>query len=517
MFLALHLHAPALEAVLRHRPETRRRPCALAGPAGPRTAGGAETLLAANPAAARRGVVPGLHPTRALARCPELQILERDPESETRALRELLEAAESLTPDFELTRPDTLLLAIPPPPSDIRPPLDADARRRLEALGMPLRIAVGPTPDLAHLFALGDATGHRLVFRGPDSRWKPAAAGTLRQLLHRLPLALARELPDPAPLDALEPWGVRSLGELAELPRQGLAERLGPPLLQLHDLLHGKHPRPLTLFKTIETFDSIESFEHSIHESQALIFRVQRLIQTILPRLRSRYQSVSIIRLNLSLETLPEHVWRISLPEPSADPAVLLRAIATHLETLRLPAPVTALKLSLTPAVAPDGQHDLFHRGIRQPHRLADTFVRLTHLLGEDRIGIPVPEFTHRPDAFHLLPPATLFRPGAAAAPPGASSAAARTSLPLSRFRPPPEIAVAWEADGARPVPLALLTGPHRGRVTDRHGPFPLSGDWWDPARRWNRLEWDLRLESGELLRLAHLPPETWTLQGRYR
>src|SRR5207247_10709564 len=42
----------------------------------------------------------------------------------------------------------------------------------------------------------------------------------------------------------LEGWGVRTLGELAALPRDGLAVRLGPAGLRAHDLALGHDRDP---------------------------------------------------------------------------------------------------------------------------------------------------------------------------------------------------------------------------------------------------------------------------------
>lgn len=513
---ALHLPALPLEALLRLHPEQRHHPCAVLEHSR-------SDIAHANRAATRSGVHPGLSITRALARCPGLRIHERDPDRETAALHDLIRAAESLTPDFELTTPDTLLLDLPPCDSSSGKP-DPRAAAALEPLGLPTRLATGPDPDLAHLFSLHPATSHSLVYRGPHSRWHSGPRATpdpsTITRLSRLPLTLARQLPGANTLDfeLLAQWGLHHLDELAQLPRQGLGERLGPAALRLHDLLHARSERLLTLFHPIETFDSIVQFEHSSDSCESLIFQLKRILQTLCARLRSGYRAAAALELRLELEGASPHRREFPLPEPSCNPDTLLQPLITHLESLRLPGPVTGLHLSLRPGPPHRGQHELFDRGLRQPHRLADTLMRLAVLLGEDRLGFPVPGFSHRPDSFTLLPAASLFQ--RRETPPGPDPSGTRhfraAGLPLSRFRPPVGIAVAWERDGRHPRPLALLSGPHRGRITGLHGPFPLSGDWWDPSRRWQQLEWDLQLDSGQLLRLAHHPPETWNLEGSY-
>jgi hypothetical protein len=77
-------------------------------------------------------------------------------------------------------------------------------------------------------------------------------------------------------------------------------------------------------------------------------------------------------------------------------------------------------------------------------------------------------------------------------------------------------IAVAHETRSGRPFPLALLSGPHPGRIVDWRGPFPMSGEWWDAATAWQRIEWDVRMEDRRLLRLAHEVPDGWRVEGVY-
>ena len=92
-----------------------------------------------------------------------------------------------------------------------------------------------------------------------------------------------------------------------------------------------------------------------------------------------------------------------------------------------------------------------------------------------------------------------------------------RCSIPLRRFRPPQAIAVAFERTAEPfPRPLALLTGPHCGEILEQRGPFPTSGEEWNPDTTWRRLEWDIRLDQAPLLRLVYQPGDRWQLVGIY-
>ncbi|WP_424316478.1 Y-family DNA polymerase [Haloferula sp.] len=553
-----------MEALLRHHPEKRPFPCAVAAT---EKSHHSVPILALNRRAASFHLEPGFSITRALARCPQLHILPRDPDAEAHALRDLLELAESLTPDFELTTPDTLTLDLQGS-AEFHPRRNASQTNtdhcplgtwhsRVSELGLPAHLATATTPDLAHLLALSPSSSDSLVFRGPHSRWSRTtiqlspACDVPQKVFHSLPLQLAQQLPHLAlengTLEICHMWGIHTLGDLAQLPHQDLAERLGPAIAQLHDILHHKLHRPLFLIHPLESFVSTIHLEHPIDSSVALIFFIRKYLQNLCNRLISRYLCCIQIELNLINSNKSLNRLIVRLPEPTASPEIILTPLQARLENLQLSAPVESIELSLTPSESSPAQHQLFGHSIRQPHRLTDTLIRLSALLGDDRIGFPVPHFTHRPDTFHLAPAHRLFsnagsppqKQGSVGVPPTyqpqptqpqgkapnsstshsalATQHSAEGTHPLSRYRPPLEIAVAFDPPKhGHPQPLALLTGPHRGRILKLHGPFPISGHWWSPGESWQQLEWDIQLETHHLLRLSHTPPDLWHLQGHY-
>lgn len=511
-----------LEALLRHQPEKRLLPCAvvssdkLSDPSFTRL----PPILAANRRAAARDVTPGLSVTRALARCPDLLLLPRDPSAEAHAIENLLECAESLAPDFEFTSPTTLTV-------DLGTIAHFDEalklfRDKVPQLGLPAHLALARTPDLAHLLALTPSTSYCLHFRSSSYRWKNLSPSAPEDLA-KLPLIHASQLVHlkfPAKdFQLLSQWGISSMAGLAALPRQALAERLGPPAAKLHDILHQKSPRLLELHKPTENFEASFSLEHPIDRCESLVFIAKRLLQTICARLSSGYHAASEIILQLDLDRgAAIHRRQIRLPEPSVAIDVIIQPISTYLEQLTLAAPVIQITIGLVPSTSHDGQHQLFNRGIRQPNRLADTLARLSALIGDDRVGFPMPAASHQPDAFDLHGSHSLFSQRTKEL----TAADAQTHLtrgghsPLTRYRPPLEIAVASESANKHPTPLAILNGPTRGQISAFHGPFPSSGNWWDPADSWQRLEWDVQLESHHLLRLAFIPPDRWLLEGCY-
>jgi protein ImuB len=488
MFAALHIPDFPVVAALRARTD-KRPPCAvLALPTGQGSAARLP-LLAVNSAARRTGIACGWALNRALVRCPDLQIIARDPAAEAALRAELVGLGESLTPDLEIASEDTVVLDL----SLRRTPVEL-AMLVLENTG--LWHARAGTPDVAYLAARHELTRGRAI----------ATAD-----LAALPLDVLGSLaPGHADLKLLELWGLKSLGEFMKLPRQALVERLGPEPGRWHDLLHGKTCRLLRLHRPPESFSQAFEFEEAANSLDAMVFALKRLLHTLAGRLAARHLAASCLELELVLESGPPLARRVRLPEPQTAVEGMLSPLHTMLGSLRLDAAVEVLKLEVETTFATVAQREWFGRQLPQPKRWAETLAQLEGLLGPGRVGIPLPSDSHAPDQFSLHPAA-----GALVVVPE-PMAFPDCPLPLHRFRPPHEIAVAFESRERRPWPLALLNGPHPGEIIGRRGPFPASGAWWEPSATWQRMEWDVQLASRHLLRLVFEPPDRWKVDGVY-
>lgn len=295
-----------------------------------------------------------------------------------------------------------------------------------------------------------------------------------------------------------------------QVPRQALAERLGPVVGHWHDVLHGKVCRLLRLHRPPESLAQTFDFEDPAVSLEPLVFALKRMLHTLAARLAARHLAADCLDLRLVLESAAVVSRQLRLPEPQTAVEGMLPPLQAWLESLHLEAAVSGLQLDAAATFATTAQREWFGRSLPQPERWAETLAKLAGLLGPGRVGIPVPPASFMPDAFTLRPavggagvfPDAGFRP--------------EIAVPLHRYRPPCPVAVASEARAGRPWPLALLSGPHPGRIVDWRGPFPVSGAWWEPAAAWQRLEWDIQLDSRHLLRLIYQTPERWQVEGIY-
>ena len=317
-------------------------------------------------------------------------------------------------------------------------------------------------------------------------------------------------------LAILHKWGIHTLGQLAVLDKEKLAARLGVEAVRMWERANGQSDRPLKFVRPPESFEERFEFENEIETAEPLLFMLRRFLQQLSLRLSAVYHVVNQLTLRITFSNPPrdgfaaankqiyERVFKI--PQPTNDVDLLFRMLHTHLENFRSECPITAVSLDAQPTKPPKQQFGLFETTLRNPHQLSETLARLTALLGADRVGTPVLEETHRPDAFHLE--SFSWEVGAINLNRLAPTAPLRAAL--RRFRPNIAASVLF----ADEQPIHLHSGQVSGAVSGQRGPYRASGNWWD-EKIWSRSEWDLELEDNVLVR-CHQSGGTWQIDGVY-
>ena len=330
-------------------------------------------------------------------------------------------------------------------------------------------------------------------------------------------------------LAILHKWGIHTLGQLAALDKEQLAARLGPEAVRMWERANGQSNRPLKLVRPPESFEESFEFENEIETAEPLLFMLRRFLQQLSLRLSAIYLVAKelTLRITFSNKQIYERVFKI--PQPTNDVDLLFRMLHTHLENFKSEYPITAVSLQAEPAKPSRQQFGLFETSLRDPNQLYETLARLVALLGSDRVGTPVLEETHRPDAFHFEPFSWDFG-GTTSVSSHYSSDATERVPPIStnamskpalrRFRPNITASVLL-AEGQ---PIYLRSGQVSGAVSAQRGPYRASGNWWD-EKIWSCSEWDLELENKVLVRCHQSSPslrsgvagvEKWEIDGIY-
>jgi protein ImuB len=308
----------------------------------------------------------------------------------------------------------------------------------------------------------------------------------------------------------LHKWGIHTLGQLAALDKEQLGARLGPEAIRMWERANGRCSRLLKLVRPPESFQESFEFEREIETAEPLLFMLRRFLEQLAVRLAAIYLVAKELTLRITFgnKQIYERVFKI--PQPTNDVDLLFRMLQTHLENFRSEHPIVAVALSAEPIKSAGEQFGLFETTLRNPYQLSETLARLTALLGGDRIGTPVLEETHRPDAFRMQPFSCAV---VSAVPSGETSHALRTAHAtpaLRRFRPAVFASVLQDED----TPTHVRSAEMSGKILDERGPYLLSGNWWD-EKSWGRAEWDLQLQNGELVR-AHERDGVWKIDGVY-
>ena len=304
-------------------------------------------------------------------------------------------------------------------------------------------------------------------------------------------------------LAILHRWGIESLGQFAALEKEAVAARLGPIGLQLWERATGKTTRLLKLVPVRESFEEAFEFENEIETSEPLLFMLRRFLQQFSGRLGVLHLVASELQLEITFSDKSDYRHGFKIPEPTNDVEILFRMLHTHLENFTSTSPIIAVALKAETTKPSFEQFHLFETALRDPARLTETLARLTGLLGAERVGTPVLEETHRPDAFRLEPFSWQLPETTTGLPPLPASA-------LRRFRSPSAASVLL----AKNRPAHFHSAKVQGAVRDGKGPYKASGNWWD-EKAWDRAEWDVELENGALCQ-CHSSRGQWALDGIY-
>lgn len=312
----------------------------------------------------------------------------------------------------------------------------------------------------------------------------------------------------PEILAVLRKWGIYTLGQLAALDKEELRARLGPEAVRLWEWANGTATRLLKFVLPPEKFEESFEFEHEIETAEPLLFMLRRFLEQLALRLSAIYLVARELTLRITFSNKQNYERVFKIPQPTNDVDLLFRMLQTHLENFKSEQPIVAVALVAEPIRPVSQQFGLFETALRNPHQLYETLARLNALLGVERVGTPVLEETHRPDAFRLEPFVWAVE---SAVPSGKSKDAPRTAhatTALRRFRRTAKATI-FSSDNRH-----LQSDKVAGQIVDQSGPFLLSGNWWD-EKAWARAEWDMQLDNGELVR-CHEADGLWKIEGIY-
>jgi protein ImuB len=443
-WLALHLPNLPLEALTR----------ALATPE-PQAVAERHRIVACDGKAVARGVRPGLATAAAGVLARELAVHPRDPAAETECLLGLAGWAAQFTPGVALEWPDGLALEVSGSLKLFRGlgRIAACLRAGCARMGFTARIAGAPTARGASWLA---RAGSEVLVDDPAA---------LPEALAGLPVRIMTG--DRDALEALAAVGATRVGDVAALPRAGLARRFGRALVDDLDRALGRAPDPRSFYVPPAEFRARLELPAEVTQADALLFAAKRLFVQLEGFLAARAGGVQRLALRLYHREAQATEVAIGLVAPARDAAHFAQLARERLGGLALPEAVRAIALEAGDVVPLVGEAlALFDDGAAAPGDWPKLVERLRARLGGPAVHGLMVAAEHRPER--------ASQAGDAGTPaPGRASAAEPPRFGLRPFwlLPAPQPLAELDAAPHRGGPLKLLAGPER-----------IESGWWDEA-----------------------------------
>ena len=371
-------------------------------------------------------------------------------------------------------------------------------------------------------------------------------------------------------IDVLRRWGIRTLGQLADLPSDELASRLGALGPRWQHAARGEDLAPLVPLTHDEPFEASLALEWPVEGLEPLSFVLGRVLDPLALRLERADRGAAVLTTDLHLTTREVHTRTLQLPAPMRDAKTLRTLILLDLESHPPSAAIDRVVVRVEPTPGRIVQWSLIERAQPSVEQVSTLVARLGALMGESHVGSPALVDTWRPGAFTMR---AFAVPGAEARVPGPGDGVGachadlrangadtepRAPSPESRFLgaisvdafPSPETrnpspyssspgSVAFRRfrlpvparvtvkDG-RPIRLTPdRRGVSGGAIVESAGPWRTSGHWWEQpsdasrpsasASAWDRDEWDVLLADGVACRV-YLERDVgqWYVEGMF-
>lgn len=498
VYVCIHVPEFPAQARLRLRPELSRLPVVVLAGEPP-----LEQVCSVNSRARALGITHGMTPTE-LDSFAGLTTLRRSAEEERVARDALLNMAGAFTPRMEVCP------VSPCSPASVVLVLDMTGTRRMfgqpdlaaqtilravRALNLRARLAISGNFQAAVCIS-AFATKAPIVLE----------PGNERKDLNGLPLAALGLTVDQR--STFDLWGIRTLGELAELPEVELIVRLGQQGKALRQLARGEHPHLMIPEEPVFTLQEHVAFDSPEERLDSLLFVLGPMFDQLIMRAQAYAFALASVTVTLALDGGGAHTRTLKPALPLTERDVLLKLVQLDLQAHPPDAGVIAIQLCAEPGQRSKAQTGLFSPPLPEPMRLDITLARIAALVGEDRVGYARLQDAHRPECFVMD---RFAIPRSAPQRRHIKSSTARRCL-----RPPIQLNLRVRGNTPRNF---YFRGKHF-TISEAYGPWRRSGEWWSHSV-WSREEWDAHAaaKDGETLLcvlVQDLLQKRWHLEALY-
>ncbi|MCY4657856.1 MAG: DNA polymerase Y family protein [Gammaproteobacteria bacterium] len=356
-----------------------------------------QRIVLANKEAVQAGIQVGSNLATAHSIVSELEYHIRDQRAEEQRLQDLVVAAYLFSPAVSVALPSTLLLEVEGSLALFNglPNLARQLTLRIRQRGHVAQLGIAHTP----LAALALAKAH-LKHVWPDFPPADKVQEVSLRLLHQVPLACA-ELKFSA-IERMSNMGIRSLGELIDLPHHELGARFNAELMNYIGRLTGTIPDVWPWEEPTEPFVVERHLLEPIRDKGTLLQPMTHLVQELNSWLNSKYLGVKSLRWWFATFERTGVYMPLSFAEPHCEVDEILALTELKYDDIELPEDVMTIRLEVLHAESlaqhSQRQSDLFGARQRQVNASTELIDRLAIKLGEESLKSLSQLDDHRPE-----------------------------------------------------------------------------------------------------------------------
>lgn len=450
-------------------------------------------VVACSPTAREEGIRPGDRLRQAQHRCPDLTVLQHDPDAEQRAFEPVLRAMADVVPSVHLVRPGVAAVRA----SGAARFYGSEVRAAQELQIAVRRAHPDGAPEVHVAVADGLFAAEQAAYQGVEI----VPPGDSPGLLADLPVTVIAEAAgDPKMANVLRRMGIRTIGALAGLPREQVFDRFGASGLRAHQLACGLDAPILNPRTAPDELAARIVLEEPSDAIEVIISECGSAVEQLSARINDGSLVCTGIRIITHHEPGPResageiherewrHPWHLGARE-------ILDRVQWQLADLgkKKHRPITLVEIAATELDAAV-QHSQGLWGDRPDDHVLHTLTGLQHRLGYDAVlvgSVVGGRMLHERQSFSPFGQATPDR------------AVRRLEQPWPDTVPGPAPSVVFQEAQAMRVltehgtslsvsDRGVLTGvpttaqwPGReaSRISAWAGPWPVNGRWWRRAQ----------------------------------
>ena len=326
----VHIPQFALRIAVLEQPALDGLPLVLTSPSSART-----VVVDCTPEATARGIKPEMLLREVTSLCPEAVFIPSNPVREATAFEAIVDALETFSPlvdPAELGVCHVDLHGLGRHDGSLE-----EAGDRLRHLVSPIlrpRVGIGHGKFTSWVAARQSPPGSVRIIPETDAR------GTLA------PVSIWW-LPFPAALlKRLDRLGLRTLGEIAELPASAMQARFGPDGRRIWELSRGNDDTLIQPRAKPETLTERMAFSAPIASREMLLIALRQIILHAFHRPQLRHRYVRQVRLRVLIEDKRSWEKEMTFREPVGRER-LIETLRHRLQEVELPGPAEGLSLEL--------------------------------------------------------------------------------------------------------------------------------------------------------------------------